>query len=77
MTHQNFKIAVRSFCRRRPFQPFLIEFFSGARFLVTHPEVVQSHNGLISVTSSQREHHLFEAASVCQVLDAPQTNPSS
>jgi hypothetical protein len=72
MNQQNLEAALRPFARRRPFRPFLIEFVSGDRVLVRHPEAVRFRGGLLVHVSPAFEHRLFDSDSVCQLLDGPQ-----
>ncbi|HZT80949.1 MAG TPA: hypothetical protein VFA26_12030 [Gemmataceae bacterium] len=71
MTRPTFRFALQSFMRRRPFKPFLIELFSGDRFLVSHLETVRLHGDLVHYVSPQFENRLFDHVSVCQLLDVP------
>lgn len=64
--------ALRSFAHRRPFRPFWLEFFSGDRVQVTHPEVVVERVGdLFIFRGPNRAVRVFAADSVCQLLELP------
>ena len=67
--------ALRSFTRRRPFRSFSVEFVSGDRLLVTHPEVVLRSKELFIFRGTGGAHRLFVAESVCQLIE--QTDSSS
>jgi hypothetical protein len=69
LTYENCEAALRSFCRRRPFLPFLVELNSGDRLQVNHPEALAWRGHLLYYASPQRKHRLFDGSSVCQVLD--------
>jgi len=45
MTVEAFQSALRALMRRVPFQPFLIEFDHGDRFVVGEPEALWYHGG--------------------------------
>ena len=49
MTKDEFDAAHRAFRRRRPFREFSIEFFSGTRIRIRHPEVVRNEGSLYVV----------------------------
>jgi hypothetical protein len=71
MTRKVFAAALRGFTRRHPFRPFLIEFTSGDRLLVTHPEAVRFEGDVLVYLSPDRRYRLFDNESVCQLLDLP------
>jgi hypothetical protein len=62
---------LRGFCQRQPFLPFIIELVSGAELVVTHPEVVNFRGTLVVFNRPDRGFHVFDSASVCQLLDRP------
>ena len=69
--------ALRAFNRRRPFRPFCIEFNSGNRLLVSHPEVVNQRGDLFIYLSPYSGYRIFHASGVCQLLDPPPGPPST
>jgi hypothetical protein len=70
MTAAQLDFALRAFCRRRPFRPFLIEFTSGDTMLVRHPEAVRQVEGEIFVERRpNRGFVLFTGDSVSRLLD--------
>jgi hypothetical protein len=71
MTDDELAMALRSFERRRPFRPFLIEFVSGDRVVARHPEAVERFGRLYYHRSPDRSERVFVASSVCQLLDPP------
>jgi hypothetical protein len=71
MTFIDFQRALKSFCRRQPFLPFIIELVSGAQFLVAHPEIINFRGTLIVFNRPDRGSQVFDSASVCQLLDKP------
>lgn len=72
MTHTAFEVALRAFQRRHPFAPFLVEFLSGDRVLVRHPEALRLHGAVCLHISPDRRHRLFDSTSVSQLLDVEQ-----
>ena len=70
MTRADFEIALRAFCRRRPFKTFVVELTSGDRFWVSHPEALAWRANLLYYRSPQDDHRLIDCGSVCQLLDA-------
>jgi len=71
MTRENCERALRSFCRRRPFLPFLVELLSGDRLPISHPEAISWRGELLYYVGPQDRHRLFDSDSVCQMLDIP------
>jgi hypothetical protein len=63
--------ALRALARRRPFRPFLIEFHSGDRILVSHPESIYRHGELFVHLGPDRSQRIFAGPSVCQLIDPP------
>jgi hypothetical protein len=76
MTQKEFSAALGAFVRRRPFKPFLIEFFSGDRLLITHPEVLELRSGLYIHPTAGYRYRVFVCTSVCQLLDPPEPSPA-
>lgn len=76
MTAQSFQRALRAFTRRRPFQPYLVEFVSGEQITVHHPEAVATWSEDVIFTSREQRYRWFDATTVCQLLDVPGNNPS-
>jgi hypothetical protein len=70
MSQDQLETALRAFGRRRPFRPFLIEFNSGDRILVSHPECVRRHKELFYYVGPGRSQRLFTGAGVSQLIDA-------
>ena len=60
---------VRAFARRTPFRPFILEFTSGGRVLVEHPEGVAAFSQIWLFRSPRNENAVFPASSVCRLLD--------
>jgi hypothetical protein len=71
MTTADFVRTLRSFHRRRPFWPYLIELVSGDRLPVSHPEVIERSGQLFVYRSPSRQARVFAASAVCQVIDLP------
>ena len=80
MTRDGFHRAFRSFCKRRPFKPFVVEFRlkaelrtefqTGERLLVPHPESLLVDGNLIVFIGPGWHYRLFDEGSVNQ-LDVP------
>jgi len=75
VTHQTFVAAYRGFTRRQRFRPFLIEFVSGDRLLVTNREAVWWRGTALIHTSPQNDYRVFDSSSVCQLLDVEPASP--
>ena len=71
MAPDPFRRALRSFTRRRPFRPFQIEFHSGRRLVVNHPEAVQARRDVMYYASpgDPGRNYLFDASSVSLLSD--------
>jgi hypothetical protein len=61
MNQQTFDAALRAFCRRRPFKPYVVELQSGTRILVKHPEALGMRGLLAMFYGSDRLYKLFDA----------------
>jgi hypothetical protein len=64
---------LRAFAKRHPFRSFLIEFQSGDRILVSHPEAIEGFGELFLYRSPDRSQRIFAAAGVCQLIDPAPT----
>jgi hypothetical protein len=71
MTKDQWDAACRSFCRRRPFRPFLVEFTSGNQLLIGHPEAIRNETDLYLMRSPDGGYVVFAAEGVCRLLDVP------
>jgi hypothetical protein len=71
MTPHLFEKALRAFCRRRPFLPFLIEFTSGNELLVSHPEAIRREADLFVSRLTDGGNQVFASDSVSRLLDVP------
>jgi len=71
MTTEQFDVAYRGFCRRRPFRTILIEFTSGHQLLIGHPEAVRGEGDLYGMRCPDRGYVVFAADSVSRLLDVP------
>lgn len=76
MERDNFMRALRSFARRAPFRPFVVELVSGSRYLVEHPEALAFNGGTAVYLNPFGEWSVFDHQSVAQVTD-PETAASS
>jgi hypothetical protein len=73
MTGNEFQRALRAFTQRRPFRSFYIEFGSGDRLLISHPEVIRRYGELFLYFAPDKSYRIFAAAHVGQLLDMPST----
>ena len=71
MTTDNFALALRAFARRQPFRPFAIEFVTGAKLVIRHPELVFMRHELFVYMDPAYHYRIFDSSSVCQLLDPP------
>lgn len=69
MNEQNLHVALRAFTRRKPFGHFWIEFHSGDRVLVKHPEAAAVRGRLVTFMAPDRQQRLFDSTSVCQLIE--------
>ncbi len=70
MTKDSFLRALKGFSSRKPFRPFEIEFTTGERLLITHPEIVVPHpkRELIVYMDGKHRYRLFDCT-IVQLLD--------
>lgn len=71
MTGDELSLALRALTRRRRFRPFFIEFNSGDRLRVSHPESIDRKGELFVHRGSDRGNRIFRASAVCQIIDPP------
>jgi hypothetical protein len=76
MTGNELARALRPLLKRRPFRRFSIEFTSGDRLQVSHPESVDRHGELFIYRAPDGGHSIFAASGVCQIIDPPPTPAS-
>jgi hypothetical protein len=69
MTRDKFQLVLRSFNKRRPFQPFTLELVSGGRIAVIHPEALTQQRDLLVFRSTKGTHHVFDYATVVQFIE--------
>ena len=74
MSGDELQRALRVFNTRRPFRPFIMEFISGDRVLLSHPEAVDCRGDLFLCRSADGIQRLFTGASICQLLEASATS---
>lgn len=71
MMQETFEIALRSFARRRPFQPFLVELHGGLRLLVEHPDFLSLRDEVAMYLRRNGTYRLFDCTSVNQLCHVP------
>jgi hypothetical protein len=67
MIVENFETALRSFARRKPFQPYLVEFASGGVVQIDHPEAVALRDGLAVFRRPDGTFTLFDCHGVTRL----------
>ena len=68
MTHDSFERALRAFQQRTPFRPFSVEFVSGERIAIDHPEALIVRAGVAVFISSKGVPTLFDHESVSELI---------
>ncbi len=76
MTNDQFDVAYRAFCRRRPFRSFLIEFTSGNQLHIGHPEAVRNDADLYVMRCPDGGYVVFAPETVSRLLDLPMAAPT-
>ena len=71
MTNKELEVSLQAYLRRRPFRPFLVEFFSGTQVQVDYPDAIVSVNRVWHYRGRRKAQALFPSSSVCRLLDAP------
>jgi hypothetical protein len=71
MTPAQLDVALRAFCRRRPFRNFVTEFTSGNQVSVRHPEAVRRRGDLYVMRAPDGGSMVFAAENVSRLFDAP------
>lgn len=74
MNSDQFDAALKAYCRRQSFRPFVIEFTSGAQVLVKHPEVVRRRELFYVFRAPDGGFSVFTAECVTRFLDTPMTS---
>ena len=69
MTIDQLDLVLRKLCMRRPFQPFTVEFMSGFREPVKHPEAIRKFGGIYVLRAVSGEFSMFAADSVVRLID--------
>jgi hypothetical protein len=75
MTADDLEMILRVASKRRPYRRFLIEFVSGDRILIAHPETMDRRGDLFIFRGPDNGSRIFSAESVCQVIDPPPAAP--
>ncbi|MCI0464660.1 MAG: hypothetical protein L0Z62_47655 [Gemmataceae bacterium] len=68
MDPKNFDLAMRILRRQTPFRPYLIEFASGERIEVHHPEALIRHQSIYLHRSQHGTYTLFDTQQVTRFL---------
>lgn len=75
MSADDLELVLRAVIRRRPFRPFFIEFNSGDRILVAHPEAIDRQGEFFLYRGPDGGQRLFIGPSVCQFIVPPSPPP--
>lgn len=75
MEVESFERSLRAYSRRVPFQPFTVEFVSGSRITVDHPEALVFRAGLAVYIAPDGTPSLFDRESVSQLSGANGVRP--
>jgi len=73
MTLDGFERMLQLFNTRAPFRTYSIEFASGDRVHIRHPEAISRNGDFFYFRSPNREQRLFEAGAVIQFIDPPRS----
>lgn len=68
MTPENFKIALRTFAKRKPFRPYTVELLSGSRIEVDHPEALVLQGDVAVYISPKQVPSVFDSGSVSRFV---------
>ena len=68
MTMGEFLVALAAMNRRRPFQPYVIEFDSGSQVKIMHPEVVVRQKELFAHLGNNGTSMIFSPYGVCRIV---------
>ena len=77
MITETFEKSLKSFQRRAPFRPFLMELKSGSVLRIEHPEAVATYYGSAIHMSRTSDYTLFDADSVAKLMDEPKASAAN
>jgi len=77
MSGDELERALHAFVSPQPFRPFLQEFTSGHRLVITHPEAMDRVGEVFLFRGPDRGHRIFAGPGVCQVMDLPSAQRQS
>jgi hypothetical protein len=75
MTTDELEQVLRAMAQRRPFRSFFIEFGSGDRILVSHPEAIYRRGEFFLYRSPDGGQRIFLGPGVCQFIAPPSPAP--
>ncbi len=70
METESFDRALRTFCRRVPFQSFAVELLSGTRYRIEHPEALAFNGGTAVFIAPDGTPSIFDHRSISQLIGA-------
>ena len=76
MTRENFESVLRAYQQRTPFRPFTVDFVSGERVSVDHPEALVLRAGVGVYINPKGVPTLFDHESVSEVVGEARESPA-
>jgi hypothetical protein len=74
MQVDTFELSLRTFARRTPFKPFIVEFVSGTRLQIDHPEALVTRRGVAIHFATDGNPTLFDNESVSRITYATEAS---
>ena len=71
-----FELALKTFSRRAPFKPFIVELVSGAHLQIDHPEALVTRRGVAIHFATDGNPTLFDHESVSRMSYETETSSS-
>ena len=69
MSNEELEASLRTYNRRRPFRPYLLEFVSGIQVRIENRESIAFFTRFWLYRGPRRTQSLFQSSSVCRLLD--------
>ena len=71
MSNEELEASLRTYNRRRPFRPYLLEFVSGIQVRIENRESIAFFKPFWLYRGPRKAQALFSSSSVCRLLDIP------
>jgi hypothetical protein len=71
MSNEELEASLRTYNRRRPFRPYLLEFVSGAQVRIENRESIAFFTSFWLYRGPRKAQALFTSSSVYRLLDIP------